>query len=185
MIFVVDACVAHSMCGPDPHNKIDPLPKNCREILMEIYSQSHEIAISEKLFEEYKNNASRFFNEWLVMMISKSLIKYINRCENYELRERIEKNIRISHKVIQDQDAIIGIVLKDVHLLESALATDNFIISNDNRSKKHLIKLMQIDDKKLGLTLIFWATTDEVLINWLKDGANYQKIPNDWNLDTC
>ncbi|GAB6285832.1 MAG: hypothetical protein STSR0009_20330 [Methanoregula sp.] len=180
MIFVVDACVACSMGGPEA---LDPISKNCRHTLMEIFSKYHTIAISDKILEEYKRNGSRFFRDWLISMISKSRFKDVNGCENQELRDRIKQNICIKHKIIEEQQAIIKIVFKDVHLLEAALVTDKFIISNDSRSRNHLVRLMKTDDKLLGLAIIYWVISDEILIEWLKTDASNHNIPKKWSLD--
>ena len=122
MIFVVDACIARSMGDTDA---VDPISQNCRNILMEISTKSHKIAVNDKLFGEYKDNASTFFKEWLLTMLWKRRIEDVNKSENLKLRNDIKTSICKKHKIIAEHGSIIAIVCKDVHLLESALVNIN------------------------------------------------------------
>jgi len=177
MIFVVDACVAHAVGGLET---TDPISKNCREILMEIFLKSHEIAISSKIIEEYNNDhTSNFFKEWYSDMVRKSCVKFLNK-NNPELLNKIKRKICSSKN--KDREAIYKIVIKDAHLLETALAADKFIISNDIKARKHIVQLIKNDNEKLGINLVIWVATEDILINWLKKGANNNKIPRRWNL---
>jgi hypothetical protein len=179
MKFVVDACIACSMGAPET---TDPISKNCRDVLMHIFTQSHKIVVSDHLFDEYQRNASRFFNDWFLTMLWKKRVEDVNGCENLKLRQRIKKRICDNHNDEEEQKAIIAIVLKDVHLLESALITDNFIISNDNKCKNHLIRLIKSDEEKLGIAIIIWVIADEKLIEWFENGANIQCVSEKWRL---
>lgn len=179
MIFVIDACIACSMGGPEA---VDPTSKNCFDVLFQIFDQSHKIAVSDKLFDEYEKHYSGYFNDWFLTMIRKSSVEYISGCENLKLRDQIKANICKHHKVEVEQKAIIAIVCKDVHLLEAALPTDKFIISNDKKCRNQLIRLMNTDEEKFGISIITWVIADEHLIDWFKDGASEQRISEEWRL---
>jgi hypothetical protein len=143
---------------------------------------SHEIAISDKLFDEYRDNASHFFIEWLSMMVSKNKIREISGCDNPQLRETLEEIICLIYTQDTEQNTVSEIVLKDIHLLEIAIVTDNFIISNETRSRKHIIRIMRADTERLGLSPVLWTKANHNLIDWIREGCSCDTIPTSWRL---
>jgi len=174
MIFVVDACIASSMGHEDSD---DPISQNCRTILMEISNQSHTIAINDK------KNASKYFKEWFLIMLWKRRYEDVNGHEILKLRSQIIASIYEYYNTLEDQQATIAIVCKDVHLLEAALATDKFVISNDNKCRNQLSCLMGINTEKLGLANLIWVNSDDNLVTWFRNGAKVKEISEKWKLN--
>jgi hypothetical protein len=152
---VVDASVARA-AGETEH----PTSRLCRESLDAMIDGGHLLAMSQPLEEEWKEHASRYAVRWWVLMTSRGKVKTV--AQNTSLDQRILKVI--------DQQAR-GVVMKDLHLVGTALAADKRIISLERRVHRHLHKAaLQIPE----LQELIWvnpANKEEEVPNWLRDGA--------------
>jgi superfamily I DNA and RNA helicase len=85
-----------------------------------------------------------------------------------QLRENIEEFDTSSNKV--------KAMLKDVHLLEAALATDCVVISSDE-TVRHLFS--DLSQQLVSVKGIAWVNPTKVLestIDWLENGANVESL---------
>jgi precorrin-6B methylase 2 len=123
------------------------------------------------IYQEWKQHQSLFAKKWLRCMIAKKkMITGINLTDSEikQLRENIEEFDTSSNKV--------KAMLKDVHLLEAALATDCVVISSDE-TVRHLFS--DLSQQLVSVKGIAWVNPTKVLestIDWLENGANVESL---------
>lgn len=164
---VVDASVARASGASENLYSI-----NCRKILDNICDICHSVIISGKIKEEWDNHRSPFSTWWLGKMIALE-----DKVVQWE--ELIDKLLR--KKVESNVGNAINVVLKDIHLVEAAFYHDMVIISLDNRTRKHLCKVVK---KIPDLKSIIWINPDrdniDQVIEWLKNGN--EELSNQWKI---
>jgi len=131
---VIDACVARS-AGETDH----PISAACRGYLLDILEICHRIVMTPEIRAEWQKHQSRFSQRWLTQMIAKK--KFVPMQVNLEVDLWEQAELIESEK---DRSAI----LKDLHLLEAAIATDKIIISTDDRFYELVDQYLQADKIK-------------------------------------
>ena len=144
-------------------NAIKPRAARCRDFLTAVRSLGHQVVASNEIIREWKNHPSRFASKWRVQMHGRKGIVFPLIHENPSLRARISKHA--------PEESITLIILKDVHLIDAALATDNRIVSMDKRAFNHLRKLASHLPEIHQLALVNPEVPDPDPVQWLKDGA--------------
>jgi hypothetical protein len=157
--FVVDADVA-AACSENEYGKI------CLDFLFNMRHICHKIVITKKLNNEWKKHASKIANEWLTSMKSKGKIIVIDESSLESIEEKINNSI--------SNEGIKNIMLKDSHLVSTALKADKIIVSLDKKARNHFSKLGESIPE---LSKIYWVNPNngEDAIQWLKDGAKNDK----------
>ena len=157
---VIDADVARSSGSESAE---DPTARNCRDFLITVLSEGHRLVITDKISEEWKKHASRFARRWRVSMESQKQVESITPAEAEDLRKELVETARSRNQV--------EAINKDFHLLQAALATDQTIVSRDERIhrlfKNAARQVSEIRD-------ILWAnpaTEGESACDWLRAGA--------------
>jgi hypothetical protein len=169
--FVIDTDVARSAGG---ERAISPSSKNCRDFLKVIRNMSHYVVMTPEIRKEWNTRRadgnkykSRFTTTWLYSMYAKKLVYELSISEDKTLRKKI-----IQASVNEDQ---CERMLKDVHLIEAALATDNFIISLNEAERILFSKTSQ----KVGeIKCIIWVNPDiseDEAITWLQNGSKEEE----------
>lgn len=166
---VIDADVARASGSKEAKN---PRAKQCRDFLQTVLSVCHRVVMTRTISDEWKNHQSRFARRWLVSMKARRKIVKIDPSKDTTLREIIKNTTHDENK--------IDVLLKDIHLLEAAMKTDNIIISLDETVRKLLANVA----KSVGeIRDIIWVnperTEEEIPIKWLEDGAppeSYRKL---------
>lgn len=151
---MVDASVA-SAAGQTLH----PSSFRSREFIVEVLKISHRIVMTAALAAEWDKHQSLFALRWRAEMRSQVKIVDIVDVENADVRSQV---------------VVSPAVMKDLHLVEAALATDRIVVSLDDRARAEL----NVD-----------ATKDVVWVNavaggghavyWLRAGA---KSLTEWKL---
>jgi hypothetical protein len=156
---VIDASIARSA-----GESSDLRAKASREILTCVLKVSHRIVMTSGIVAEWNKHRSRFSSTWLVKMRSLRKIDTLDLIEDTGLRERIQD--------VASEVAIIQAMLKDIHLIEAALATDRIVLSLDETVRGHFSRAtLVIDD----LRLVVWVNPvikRERAVAWLEKGAN-------------
>ena|SRR5437879_3502323 len=116
---VVDASVARA-AGETEH----PVSRACREFLQEVLKICHRIVMTPEIRREWNTHRSRFAFSWLSSMTARKKVVRVDSEENPQLRQAI-CSLQVGEK---ERDAI----LKDIHLVEAALATGQTIVSLDD-----------------------------------------------------
>lgn len=165
---VIDVGVARSAGGEESTHERS---KFCRGTLQAIIGLCEEagredapcIVMTPAMYDEWNRHRSRFAQRWLRQMFARHRVIHPDSPQNNALRKRILR-LKIAAR---DRDAI----LKDIHLVEAALATDKTILSLDKIIRDLLAQACQTI---VELRPIIWVNpeiSDEDAIGWLKSGA--------------
>ncbi|NER98862.1 MAG: hypothetical protein F6J86_34400 [Symploca sp. SIO1B1] len=160
---VIDASVARA-AGP-PHTS-HPTSSNCRIFLENVLKICHKIVMTPEIRQEWDQHQSRFARQWLATMVAKKkLLPLKNLPTNSSLWDCLER--------IAETDEQRGQIIKDVHLLEAALASDKTIISLDEKTARRFFR--RAAKESSILQTIVWVNPNRVEeeqpIAWLEAGA--------------
>jgi hypothetical protein len=161
---VIDTDIASSAGG---ENAQAQRSKQCRDVLMAVRDASHKVVVTEMISEEWRKHQSNFTRTWLRSMYAKRKVCQVDVLVNDELRHKVEQS------VVEDKKR--EAMLKDIHLIEAALATDKTIISMDETVRLYFCEMLR---KIAVLKHIVWVNPskdDELCIEWLHDGAESAK----------
>jgi hypothetical protein len=100
-----------------------PTSRRSREFLTEVLKISHRAVMTQELAQEWDDHQTRFSRLWRVEMRSRRKVVDLEHVENEQVRSQVRST---------------KAVLKDLHLIEAALATDNTVISLDDRARHDL-----------------------------------------------
>lgn len=165
---VIDACVAQAAGGEDA---TFPLSKQCRDFLRAVYEICHRLVLTPEIRDEWKQHSSRFTRKWLRWMDGPRKIDRLGSAIDQQLRDDLEK--------VAGNRSDADNMLKDVHLIEAALATDQTVVSWEKRSRKLFAAAAA---RLASLGSIVWvdpSIQSEDTIAWLKEGAkpeNHRKL---------
>ena len=161
---VIDASVAHAS---GDKIAVNPTSKHCRDFLLATLKIGHQAVMTLQMREEWDKHQSRFARLWRQSMIARRKLCIIDVAMNDKLR--VEVGCAASKNKYRE------IMLKDMHLIEAAIATDRVIISLDEEVRI----LFREAARKVGeLRIVIWANPDkpkEDCIAWLVGGAKVEK----------
>jgi len=161
---VVDACVARAAGEKSQF----PLSVDCRKFLKYLFeATNHKLVMSPDLIKEWDKHQSNFSLQVRTALARKGRIHYIQKTTIPNLRATIQK--------IKDQGRV-NAILKDIHLIESALYSDQTVVSNDEKVRNHLKSVCDVVkyNNVHILPLITWVNPtidNENVISWLLAGA--------------
>lgn len=162
---VIDASVAQSSGGEDA---TFPTSKHCRDFLKAVLSICHRIVLTPEIQAEWHKHQSNFARKWLVSMFARKKVEQAGSVMNQNLRDRIDA-------AAAENEKTRAAMLKDVHLLEAALATDETIIALDEIVRELFAKAsMSVGE----IRNVVWVNTDkadEKSLAWLEGGAKAEK----------
>jgi len=141
---VIDASVA-SAAGETLQSR------QCREFLRAVLKICHRIVLTPTLTVEWNEHQSQFARTWRAEMLSLGKVVNIEESPNERVRNQVPKR-----KAVQ----------KDLHVVEAAIATDNVVISLDDRA--------HADFRVEATANITWVNAlaeGGHAIYWLKKGA--------------
>lgn len=158
---IIDADVARSS---GDENATDPRAVNCRDFLKGVREYNHQIVITREINNEWKKHQSRFALGWRISMEARRRVVWIDSPQNTELQNKITQ--------LTDSDNDTAAMVKDLHLLNAANATDKTIISCEQFVRKLYASASQ---QVREIRDIIWVNPDrtgeEQPIEWLKKGA--------------
>ena len=115
---VVDTNVARS-ASESQH----PVSDACRQVLETMLSEQHTVVLTTTQFQEWQKHQSPFTRNWLARMASKKLW--------YVLAPEPDSGLTDHIYALECTARVRKEMLKDVHLLENALATDDVVLSQE------------------------------------------------------
>lgn len=115
---VVDTNVARSASESE-----HPISDACRRVLETMLTKQHRVVLSATQYMEWQKHQSGFSKNWLRQMISKKLHVLLSPEPDSGLIDRIYA-LDCTAKAQAE-------MVKDAHLLENALATDDAVISQE------------------------------------------------------
>lgn len=159
---VIDACVAATAT-----NKPGVAARQSRECraFLESYVRdtNHKVALSPTLLVEWDHHASRFSRNWRVQMHAKGRVVSIIGIHNAHLRANVFAQAPNATKR--------AVLAKDIHLIELALASEQAVISLDERARG---PFHEIAPKINVLRTIMWVNPTiaaEAAFDWIIRGA--------------
>jgi hypothetical protein len=158
---VIDASVAH------PAGTQHPTGPECSDFLTSVRSVCHRMAWSKNIKAEWDKHQSIFALQWLVTMMNLKKLREIKDEELTELREAI--------KTHSSDPNVAPIMLKDVHLVEAALATDARVASLDDNARGHFSRLATAFDSLRPIIWVNPTISEEKAVKWLEAGAPIQR----------
>lgn len=163
---VVDTDVASCCGGPDATY---PKSKRCRDFLLTYLTKTgHAVVVTPEIEAEWKLHQSRFFRQWRVAMYARRRVRRAPECHNVNLRRRVG-TLEISEKRK-------GEILKDLHLIEAAAATDRAVCSTDETVHGYLTEHCNVLSE---CREIEWVNPDldgERAKQWLLEGAPSERL---------
>jgi len=160
---VVDTNVAKS-AGESVH----PTSEACRAVLETMLTRQHRVVLSATQFREWQKHQSAYARRWLASMKAKNLWHVLTPEPDSGLTERLHK--------LDCTDKVRAEMLKDVHLLESALATDHAVVSQET----NVLALFTTHTQALGVPrAVAWVNPTEdapACIAWLEAGAAVKAV---------
>lgn len=155
---VIDASIARA-AGETEH----PVSSACRSFLQEVLVICHRVVLTPEISAEWKRHRSRFAYGWLASMWARKKVVRTDPVENAGLRQTIHS--------LELTDSVREAILKDIHLVEAAFATDQVVASLDETARRHF---RQITEHAESLKTLVWvnpAKDDEHAADWLRQGA--------------
>ena len=142
---VIDASVA----GATGFGKKDaPLPMDsiaCRKFLNDVLTICHRMVFTDKIADEWKRHGSPFARHWRRRMEGKKKVLRVDINDSTMLA-RIKKR-----KLEKPIEAIVN---KDAHLVASAIGTDGFVVSLDDRAMNNFRKSVLTEKERRDLVWI-------------------------------
>lgn len=160
---VVDASVARAAGGADA---VHPTSTSCRDFLMAMLDICHRVVRTDAIGDEWKRNRSKFFRGWLVNMYGRKKVDQIQPPEH-------GLQTKLSNALANPLDRATA--MKDVHLLDAAIATRSPIVSHDETSRALFASTCA---KVPELQRIVWinpCTVQDAALEWLDRGAPDEK----------
>lgn len=143
---VIDASIARACGQPEA---IYPTSVHCREFLENVLLTCHHMVMTREIRDEWNKHASKFAQAWKVEMVSRKKVVAHNT-------ESLDRSLWDALENFAKTDGQRGEIVKDIHLLEAALATDQIIVSLDeNTARKYFTQAARRIEalKPIGL---FW-----------------------------
>jgi hypothetical protein len=169
---VIDASVARACGGPQA---IHPTSMHCRDFLERVLNICHQVVMTSDIRDEWDKHQSRSALTWRRSMVSK---RKLIPLKDLPLDRMLWKDLEDSAITDKHRQQIV----KDICLLEAALATDKIVISlDDNTARKYFSQAaQQIQSLKDSLKDIVWVNPDdrseqEQPIFWLEKGAPHEE----------
>jgi len=140
-----------------------PTSKECRDFLEAVLTICHGMALSRELYAEWRRHQSRFAYKWRLSMLGHRKLAYMGDASNEGFRDAIA-SLPLTEKERE-------VILKDLHLVEAAMASDRVVVSRDEEARSSFRKaachIPELRD-------IMWVNPTEdpgSVLRWLSEGA--------------
>jgi hypothetical protein len=163
---VIDASVARACGGPQATY---PRSVHCRDFLENVLNICHRVVMTSDIRDEWNKHQSRFAREWLTRMVQKRKLVPL---KDFSIDQMLWKNLEDSAATDKERQQIV----KDICLLEAALATDKRIISLDDKTaRKYFSRAAQQIKPLQDIVWVNPELEEENSISWLTQGAPYDE----------
>jgi hypothetical protein len=130
-------------------------------------SEQHKVVLTATQFQEWQKHQSPFTRNWLARMASKKLWHVLAPEPDSRLADRIY--------ALECTDRVRKEMLKDVHLLENALATDDVVLSQETNVFGLFCKHTSALQVPRPVAWVNPADDVSACIAWLMTGAEVAK----------
>ncbi len=163
-VLVIDCSIAQA-AGPE--DAVHPTAKHCRDFLLAVRRICHRIGMSPAVAQEWKRHRSGFARQWLVSMHARKKVVPIDADDDSRLRDALT--------IAATSDKSRAAMLKDAHLLEAAVESDNRIAALDDA----VLGLFAKASRQLkSIRKVCWVNPDrdfDGVLEWLEAGAPLDK----------
>lgn len=160
---VIDADVVRAAGGEEA---TFPTSKHCRDFLDAVLNICHGMALSQPLYREWRAHESGFARGWRRFMLGRRKFTYVEDVTKPELRDAIASLPLTENEV--------AAALKDVHLVEAALASDRVVVSCDREARSILRKAARHVPQLRDIMWVNPTEDPDRVIHWLSQGAGRQ-----------
>jgi hypothetical protein len=177
-LLVIDADIAQSAGGG---NAIYPVPKQCRDFLTEVLKTGHRMVMTPALLSEWEAHESSFTRSWRTQMVSRKQVQRFGYAGN----DITDENLRNDINQYAPDSGACQAMLKDVHLIEAALAAEQIVTSQDERVRSHFKVMSQPIVKLRPIVWVNPTIAQETCIEWLRQSAppdDERKLGKKWGL---
>jgi len=161
---VVDACVVQSAGAEDATS---PVSRNCRDVLKAIYDICHRVVLTPDLDGEWRRHMSGFARKWRRWMKSKRKVEPLEDPTDDRLRREVEHAAPSRAKA--------RAMLKDMHLVEAALATDNVVVSSETNARRLFAAASSYIPRLANVMWVDPSEDPEGVLDWLRGGARQRR----------
>ncbi len=157
---VIDASVARAAGGEDA-----TYPKSvyCRDFLEAVLDLSHRVVMTPDIRDEWNKHQSKSARIWLRRMVAK---KKLCPCDI-----AVDNDLWCQVEAIAESDKEREVMVKDLRLVEAAIATDRTVISLDDKVRKCFAKVAVDVDPLKDIIWVNPAQIAEQPLDWLQNGA--------------
>jgi hypothetical protein len=159
---VIDASVARAA-----GNQEATPSRECTDFLEALRGSKHRVAVSTPLLEEWHRHQTRFAAAWLRSMYARRRVDSVEVEQDTSLRESLQQ--------AAPRARIVAILLKDVHLIEVALAVDRRVTTLDEEARRHFGQAAQVVRVLRNICWVNPAHSAEHAVEWLRAGAPSEK----------
>lgn len=157
---VIDASIARSAGGEDATYSISIY---CRDFLETVLDICHRVVMTPDIRDEWNKHQSKSARIWLRRMVAK---KKLYPCEIV-----VDDGLWSQVEAVTENDKDRGAMIKDIRLIEAALATDKIVISLDETVRQLFKKASDRVDELKEIVWVNPAKAEEQAIFWLENGA--------------
>lgn len=156
---VVDTDVASSASTTDYPRSIA-----CRKVLETILTVCHKVVLTPEQDAEWRKHRSRYTLGWLRQMAARGKWHLLPADPKTGLLERVD--------ALPDDGTVDRVeMLKDVHLVEAAMATDGLVLSMDDKMYRRLNRHYIAIGIQKQVAWMNPEAPDEACCRWLEKGA--------------
>ena len=155
---VIDASVAGAAALSE-----DPASNRCRLFLEGVLLVCHRFAATEELELEWKKHASLFGRRWVRSMFARKKLNRFDFGHDQHLRAQILSAARDEGEGQQ--------MLKDAHLIETALELRAPVVSLDDRARNSFKEASRVVRRLRSVVWVNPTADDENTLEWLRNGA--------------
>ena len=162
---VIDTDIAQAV-----GTKNDPRSRGSLLTFRAVLNLCHQVVLTDAIDEEWARHTARTreFNAWYIDMRRR-------KDKVARLKQVINDELRLSVEALDFAPTVIADMMKDIHLLEAALAADKIILSSNDRERR---RFKAAADEIEIIQEVIWVNpiiTDENVIDWLGKGAIPEK----------
>lgn len=158
---VIDASVA-STCGEKNERGV-----RCLRFLEAALAVCHHVVMTHGIPGEWKTHSHRSARRWRREMEGRRKVYRPDVSSNEELRDKIKR--------AATNDKERQAMLKDIHLIETAMAADRIVVSLDETARRLFITVATRVGELRNIVWVNPERAEEEPIHWLENGAKAEK----------
>ncbi len=163
-VIVIDASILRTAGEP---SKIDQRSAKCRQFLEAMRRICHRAILTPEMKVEWDKHQSNFGTRWRASMarIGKIVFSHIE----------IDQTLRSAIRDASPDKHIAEIMIKDARLIEAALASDQIVVSLDDKARLHFRDICVRITRLKRVSWINPNVKSDQYVKWMEEGAKSLK----------